>query len=70
MELLWLQFGQRYVEEQDDKTVTEWMDKQASLHFELMDLTVSIALHGMPAPCQAGFQFSDASHVRRGYLGG
>ena len=24
-----LQFGQRYVEEQDDKTVTEWMDKQA-----------------------------------------
>ena len=22
------QFGQRYVEEQDDKTVTEWMDKQ------------------------------------------
>lgn len=25
-----LQFGQRYVEEQDDKTVTEWMDKQVS----------------------------------------
>lgn len=23
-----LQFGQRYVEEQDDKTVTEWMLKQ------------------------------------------
>ena len=23
-----MQFGQRYVEEQDDKTVTEWMRKQ------------------------------------------
>ena len=23
------QFGQSYVEQQDDKTVTEWMDKQA-----------------------------------------
>ena len=23
-----VQFGQRYVEEQDDKTVTEWMRKQ------------------------------------------
>ena len=25
---MFMQFGQRYVEEQDDKTVTEWMRKQ------------------------------------------
>ena len=30
--LLSMQFGQRYVEEQDDKTVTEWMRKQVLLN--------------------------------------
>ena len=37
-----VQFGQRYVEEQDDKTVTEWMDKQVIVHSSLPSVLYNV----------------------------
>ena len=53
-----VQFGQRYVEEQDDKTVTEWMRKQVcspALYMTTSN-TVDIQQEGSFKGCDSGLQ--------------